>query len=35
MKWVNWMQTVPKYVIDKEASFLELSIPTVDSIRMN
>jgi dynein heavy chain len=35
MKWVNWMQTVPKYQINKDATYLEMSIPTVDSIRMN
>ena len=29
------MNTVPKYVIDKDNSYLELSIPTIDSIRMN
>lgn len=35
MRWVNWMTTVPKFTIDKDMSYLSLSIPTVDSIRMN
>jgi dynein heavy chain len=35
MKWVNWMVTVDKYVINKEDSFLQLNIPTIDSIRLN
>ncbi len=34
MKWVNWMNTVPRYVINKEDTYLMLSIPTIDSIRM-
>lgn len=35
MKWINWFNTVNKYVIDKDMSYLQLSIPTIDSIRMN
>ena len=35
MKWINWLNTVPKYVIDREQTFLQLSIPTIDSIRMS
>jgi len=34
MKWTNWMNTQDKYVVNKELSFLQLSIPTIDSIRM-
>jgi dynein heavy chain len=34
MRWVNWLSTVPKYIVDKDASYLTLSIPTIDSIRM-
>jgi dynein heavy chain len=34
MRWVPWTQTVPAYKVDKEASYLQLSIPTIDSIRM-
>jgi dynein heavy chain len=35
MKWINWMSTVPKYIVDKDLSYLQLSIPTIDSIRMS
>lgn len=34
MKWTNWLSTVPKYIVDKDSSYLTLSIPTIDSIRM-
>jgi Tfp pilus assembly ATPase PilU len=26
--------TVPKYIVDKDHTYLQLSIPTIDSIRM-
>jgi hypothetical protein len=35
MRWTNWMMTVDKYMINKEDTFLQLSIPTIDTIRMN
>jgi dynein heavy chain len=35
MKWINWFNTVDRYVVDKDMSYLQLSIPTIDSIRMN
>ena len=35
MRWTPWMSTVPKYVVDKDAPYLSLSIPTVDSIRLS
>jgi dynein heavy chain len=35
MKWINWFNTVDRYVIDKEMSYLQLSIPTIDSIRVS
>lgn len=34
MRWTHWLQTVDKYVINKEHTYLQLSIPTIDSIRM-
>lgn len=34
MRWVNWMNTVTKYTINRELTYLQLSIPTIDSIRM-
>ena len=34
LKWVNWNSTVDRYVVDKDSTYLQLSIPTIDSIRM-
>jgi len=34
MRWVNWMMIDEKYVVNKEQTFLQLSIPTIDTIRM-
>lgn len=34
MRWVNWMLTVDKYTIDKDNTFLQLNIPTIDTIRV-
>ena len=34
MRWVMWDDTVPKYQINKDLSYLQLSITTNDSIRM-
>lgn len=34
MKWTNWMNTIDKYVVNKEDTFLMLSIPTVDTVRL-
>ena len=33
MRWLPWLQTRDKYVINKEQTFLQLSIPTTDVIR--
>jgi dynein heavy chain len=33
-EWVNWRDTVPEYTVDIKASFNEILVPTVDSIRM-
>jgi dynein heavy chain len=35
MRWINWMSTVPKYLIDKDLAYQQLAIPTMDSIRMS
>jgi len=35
MRWTQWINTVPSYKVDKDATYLQLSIPTIDSIRMN
>jgi dynein heavy chain, axonemal len=34
MRWIPWVSTVPKYEIDITHTYLQLSIPTIDSIRM-
>jgi hypothetical protein len=34
MKWTNMMNTIDKYVVNKEDTFLKLSIPTVDTVRL-
>eukprot|EP01018_Ginkgo_biloba_P007243 Gb_31254 [translate_table: standard] len=31
--WIDWMQTIPKYVCNPEKPFSELIVPTVDSVR--
>ena len=33
--WVNWTQTVEKYIVPKEGEFHDIFVPTVDSIRNN
>ena len=30
MRWVNWISTLDKYVVNKDDTYLMLSIPTVD-----
>lgn len=34
MRWINWLQTVDKYIVSKDSSYLQLTIPTIDTIRM-
>ncbi|XP_024523426.1 dynein heavy chain 1, axonemal [Selaginella moellendorffii] len=33
MEWLDWMQTIPKYVCNPDKPFSELIVPTVDSVR--
>jgi dynein heavy chain len=33
-QWVYWRDTIPEYTVDIKASFNEILVPTVDSIRM-
>lgn len=35
MRWTNWLNTQPKYQVNRDDSYLALSIPTMDQIRMN
>jgi len=32
--WINWVDTVSEYNVDIKASYNEILVPTVDSIRM-
>ncbi|EAS04067.1 axonemal dynein heavy chain (macronuclear) [Tetrahymena thermophila SB210] len=34
-QWVNWTQTVDKYIVPKEGEFHDIFVPTNDSIRNN
>jgi len=33
--WINWLSSVPKFLVNKEVPFSQLIVPTTDSIRMN
>ncbi|KAI5076359.1 hypothetical protein GOP47_0008424 [Adiantum capillus-veneris] len=33
MDWVDWMQTIPKYICNPDKPFSELIVPTADSVR--
>jgi len=33
--WLNWMQIIPAFVIDKSTPYTDLLIPTIDSVRNN
>lgn len=35
INWLNWLKTIPPYVVPKDVSYSQLIVPTVDSIRMN
>lgn len=35
MRWTHWLNTQPKYQVNKEDTYLMLSIPTMDQVRMN
>lgn len=35
MIWLNWIKTIPPYVVPKDITYSQLIVPTVDSIRMN
>ena len=32
--WVNWQKTIPAYVVPKDAEFHQLTVPTIDCIRL-
>lgn len=33
--WINWLKTIPPFVVPKDVSYSQLIVPTIDSIRMN
>ena len=34
IQWINWLKTLPPYVVPKDVSYSRLIVPTIDSIRM-
>ena len=35
VNWINWLKTIPPYVVPKDVPYSQLIVPTIDSIRMN
>jgi len=33
--WINWLKTIPPFVVPRDVSYAQLIVPTIDSIRMN
>lgn len=33
--WINWLKTLPPFVVPKEVTYTQMIVPTIDSIRMN
>lgn len=33
--WTNWMKTVPEYQVPKDCTYVQVVVPTLDSIRVN
>jgi dynein heavy chain, axonemal len=33
--WINWLKTIPPFIVPKDVSYSQLIVPTIDSIRMN
>jgi MoxR-like ATPase len=34
-QWINWLKTVPEYVVPTDCSYASIVVPTLDSIRIN
>jgi dynein heavy chain len=32
--WINWLKTIPPFVVPRDVSYSQLIVPTIDSIRM-
>ena len=35
MAWVNWLKTLPPFVVPRDVAYTQVIVPTIDSIRMN
>ena len=35
LTWINWLKTLPPFVVPKDVSYSQLIVPTIDSVRMN
>jgi dynein heavy chain len=35
LSWINWLKTLPPFVVPKEVTYTQMIVPTIDSIRMN
>lgn len=35
LSWINWLKTVPAFVVPRDVTYAQLIVPTIDSIRMN
>ena len=35
LAWINWLKTIPPFVVPRDVSYAQLIVPTIDSIRMN
>lgn len=35
MAWINWLKTVPTFIVPRDVTYSQLIVPTIDSIRMN
>lgn len=34
INWINWLKTIPPFVVPKDVSYSQLIVPTTDSIRV-
>ena len=35
LSWINWLKTMPPFVVPKDVTYSQMIVPTIDSIRMN
>ncbi len=34
IQWINWLKTIPPFVVPRDVSYSQLIVPTIDSIRI-